>query len=110
MAVGEGNRSRAVIKLWDVAGSKMIGKFEAHRDFILALSFSRNGRRIVSASADRTAVVLNIGDGKRVAQFSQPGRVTGANFCADENRVVSCDSEGTVKIWRGIATVPPPSR
>ena len=42
------------IKLWDLATGRLLGTMVGHNDAVVALSFSSDGKRLVSASADQT--------------------------------------------------------
>jgi WD40 repeat protein len=48
---------REVIALWDAFTGKQLGKLEGHRGDIGSLSFSADGRFLVSASADTTILI-----------------------------------------------------
>lgn len=49
--------NRQVIALWDACTGKQIGKLEGHRSYITSLSFSADGRHLVSASRDSTILI-----------------------------------------------------
>jgi RNA polymerase sigma factor (sigma-70 family) len=46
-----------VVHLWETATSKLICTFKGHQGDILALAFSRDGRRLTSASRDSTVLI-----------------------------------------------------
>jgi WD40 repeat protein len=48
------------IRLWDVAAQRDLCRVKAHRSGICALAFSPDGRRLLSASADATALVWDV--------------------------------------------------
>jgi WD40 repeat protein len=48
------------IRLWDVAARRDLCRVNAHRSGISALAFSSDGRRLLSASADATALVWDV--------------------------------------------------
>ena len=65
LATGIDTGKRAVprelaIRLWDVMARKELGRVPAHRSYIRALAFSADGRRIVSASEDGTALIWDV--------------------------------------------------
>src|SRR5207245_1552314 len=42
------------VRLWDVDTGKELRRFEGHRSFVVAVAFSPDGRRALSASYDET--------------------------------------------------------
>jgi RNA polymerase sigma factor (sigma-70 family) len=48
------------IRLWDVTARRDLCRVKAHRSGISALAFSPDGRRLLSASADATALVWDV--------------------------------------------------
>jgi WD40 repeat protein len=63
------------IRRWDVAARKELGRVPAHRSYIRALAFSADGRRLVSASEDSTALVWDVEQiiGRRAAATEPRG-------------------------------------
>jgi RNA polymerase sigma factor (sigma-70 family) len=56
---GKHARDRS-IRLWDVAARRDLCRVKAHRSGISTLAFSPDGRRLLSASADATALVWDV--------------------------------------------------
>ena len=48
------------IRLWDVYTSQEIGQFKGHQGAVTALTFTPNGKALISGSADTTALVWNV--------------------------------------------------
>ena len=48
------------IGLWDLGAQKELGRVKAHRGSITALAFSPDGKRLLSASEDATALVWDV--------------------------------------------------
>src|SRR5208337_3326052 len=45
------------LRLWDVRTTKELGQFEGHQGAITALAFAPDGKRVISGSADTSALV-----------------------------------------------------
>jgi WD40 repeat protein len=48
------------IRLFDVKTGELIHQFDGHRNLIISLEFSSDGKRLLSASKDGTAVVWDV--------------------------------------------------
>src|SRR5208283_1963984 len=44
------------LRLWDVRTTKELGQFEGHQGAIAALAFAPDGKRVISGSADTSAL------------------------------------------------------
>ena len=80
------------------------GKFSAHNAWVKVAKFSPDGKFIVSASGDNTAIVWNI-DGTIKAKlightdelcFDHPD---GINFSPDSKLIVTTSLDGTARLW-----------
>ena len=60
-----------------------------HERSITSLEFSPDGRRILTASMDRTARLWDISSGKLIAVFKGPGTVTSAQFSPDGTKILT---------------------
>ena len=71
-----------------------------HRDDVLAVEFSRDGHRLLSASADGTARVWNADTGtlERVLR-GHTSEILSAVFSDDSRTVATAGGDGTVRIW-----------
>ena len=90
------------IKIWDVETMKPIGKPSlGHKDYIQFVTFSPDGKTILSASADNT---IRIWDAETGLQIGQPlighlDIVNFASFSSDGKKIVSASDDRTVRIW-----------
>ena len=55
-------------RLWDAESGKPVGKPLRHEEYVMAASFSPDGRRVVTASEDKTARVWDAQSGKPVSE------------------------------------------
>ena len=66
----------------------------------MGAAFSPDGRRIASASHDRTARVWDAMTGREIRNLgTQADRVNGVDFSPDGARVATACRDGTVKLW-----------
>jgi len=64
------------------------------------VAFSPDGRRIASASYDRTVKVWDAGSGQETLTLKgHTGSVEDVTFSPDGRRIASASADGTVKIW-----------
>ena len=70
------------------------------RGFVNSASFSPDGKRVVTASADGAARVWDVGTGKSVGEpMTHGGPVNSASFSPDGKRVVTASWDGTARVW-----------
>jgi WD40 repeat protein len=94
------------LRLWDADTGSLLAVFKGHKDVVKCVSFSHNGKRIVSGSLDRTVRVWNTGAhaGDAEAIFLQARRV-GLVEASPDGALVAVYSKprstmaGTVTIW-----------
>jgi WD40 repeat protein len=74
--------------------------FIGHSAAVLSVSFSPDGKRIVSGSGDKTAKVWDSKTGKETFTFKgHSGPILSVQFSPDGKRIVTGSTDETVKIW-----------
>jgi WD40 repeat protein len=74
--------------------------FDGHAGLVLSASFSPDGSRVVTASADKTAKVWDAKTGAEVLSLKGHGNgLSSASFSPDGSRVVTASDDGTLKLW-----------
>jgi WD40 repeat protein/serine/threonine protein kinase len=87
-------------RLWEVSTVKLIGKPLLNKDLILAVGFSPDGRRIVTAGRDGTARLVDISQTphqERVLPHGKP--VYSAVFHPNRPLVLTGCEDGTAQLW-----------
>jgi WD40 repeat protein len=95
-----GNQAGEVV-LWDVVGDKEVSRLRGHRGRILAVAFSADGRRLISGSADSTALVWDV-TGLLPARSKPEKRLTPADLAVAWNDLGSADASDA---FRAICTL-----
>jgi WD40 repeat protein/serine/threonine protein kinase len=87
-------------QVWDAATGRPVGPPLRHDDGVLRVNFSRDGRRLVTASEDDTARVWDARTGKPLTPaLRHQGQVLGASFNPNANWVVTASADKTARIW-----------
>src|SRR4029079_12212903 len=74
---------------------------EGHKNFVLSAAFSADRKRIVTASADRTAKVWDGVTGILLLSFDEhKDLVRFAAFSPDGKKIVTASFDGTAKVWQ----------
>jgi WD40 repeat protein len=69
-----------------------------HTDIVSSVAFSRDGKRLASASQDGTVKVWKVGTGQEL--LSLKGGGISVAFSPDGQRLASANHDGTVKVWK----------
>ena len=81
-------------------GTPLIRTLEGHSEWIRGVAVSRDGRRAVSASDDKTLRVWDLETGRELRTLqghSEP--VSGVAVSSDGRRAVSASEDKTLKVW-----------
>ncbi|MBL8858293.1 MAG: protein kinase [Planctomycetes bacterium] len=92
--------SENIIHLWDAARGTQVGDLKGHTDRVNSVEFSRDGRLVVSASDDGTAIVWHSTSGKQLLTLNGHSEsVSSAGFSPTGDRVVTASMDKSVRIW-----------
>jgi len=78
----------------------LLATHQGHEGFVYSAQFSSDGKRIVTASSDKTARLWDTGSGKLLATLQgHEGPVYGAQFSPDGKRIVTASNDETARLW-----------
>ncbi len=96
---GEGEASLRMM-FWTATRSLPLTLPLQHESEVVSAAFSADGRRIVTASEDRTARVWDTTTGEPLgAPLEHQGWVRSAAFSPDGSRIVTASADRTARIW-----------
>ncbi|MCA9022984.1 MAG: serine/threonine protein kinase, partial [Planctomycetaceae bacterium] len=99
------------IKLWNLEShaliptqfkdtSKTAPFDQGHTEGVLSISFSKDGKRLLTSSYDKTARLWDVKSGDQLKRYwGHNWWVWDANFSTDERRIVTASQDGTAVIW-----------
>ncbi|WP_339675709.1 protein kinase, partial [uncultured Gimesia sp.] len=73
---------------------------QGHTEGVLSISFSKDGKRLLTSSYDKTARLWDVKSGDQLNRYwGHNWWVWDANFSTDEKRIVTASQDGTAIIW-----------
>jgi WD40 repeat protein len=88
------------VRVWDAATGRQLHKLQGHTCNITRVVFSRDGKRLATASEDQTVKVWDAGTGRELAKLAgHADGVAGVAFSPDGGRLASASYDRTVRVW-----------
>jgi WD40 repeat protein len=103
VAAGAGDFFRSgktSVTVWNVGSVREMRTLAEHTGRVLGVAFNRDGTRLATASADRTAKLWDIASGKSLFTLrGHTGEVAAIAFTPDCKRLATGSDDRTVKLW-----------
>jgi WD40 repeat protein len=101
LASGGGNTDRdTVVRVWDLGAGRLPRAFRGHTRLVHRVRFSPDGRRLVTAAADRTVRLWDVAEAREVARLDRySGNVDCVAFDPTGSWLVTAARDGTVVLW-----------
>lgn len=88
------------VRIWDASTWQEVRTLGRHAGSINGIAFSPDGRRIATASSDRTVKIHDAKTGDEVSTLRAHTQfVVGVAFHPDGKRLVSASEDGTLRVW-----------
>jgi len=88
------------VKLWNASSGELICTFEGHTDGITSVSFSSDGKKILSGSRDDTIKIWDVESHDCLKTFeNHTGDVNDVRWSKSCDMILSCSDDATIKIW-----------
>jgi WD40 repeat protein len=102
----EQDNRAGILRLWDLAGGTLLHSCEGHGQPITSLSFSRDGKTVMTASLNGTVRLWEAPSGKEVKTLAIPRAAIEFAALADDGRTLVCggsEPEPTVRVFDVVA-------
>ena len=97
--LGLSAQSDTIARFYDATFTPFRRSLEGHTDGVYSASFSPDGERIVTASADRSAKVWDLEGNELASLEGHTKPLTSASFSPDGERIVTASWDGSAKVW-----------
>jgi WD40 repeat protein len=99
LCTGEATEEYPAARIWHLGTGKEVRSLKGHQNAISQVSFSPDGKQLVSASWDQTVRLWDIEAGEEAVTFHEEATALCATFSADGLRLASGSADHTVKLW-----------
>ncbi|HEX4208452.1 MAG TPA: hypothetical protein VHZ51_30445, partial [Ktedonobacteraceae bacterium] len=98
--IASSSSNETTVEVWEAATGKDILRYYGHRNFVDAVAWSPDGKRLATGSTDNTAQVWDAltGDNASIYQGHQD-RVLAVAWSPDGKYVASGSGDATTQIW-----------
>jgi WD40 repeat protein len=98
--INYGNKLDKLLQLIDVRTGDVIKSFKGHKDTVTSISFSKNGKYLISGSLDYTVKLWNVDTAEEIMSFDDHAKyVMHVEFSSDDKYIYSGSFDKMIKKW-----------
>ena len=95
-----GEKNIGLIRIHDLVTGQIVRVLEGHTDSVQALRFSKDGKRLLSGSRDKTAILWSVEQGRPIVTFvGHDARVTAVDFLIAPDQFITGSEDHTLRVW-----------
>jgi WD40 repeat protein len=88
------------IHVWDLKTRREAGRLKGHKATVWGIALSPDGRRLLTAGADKDVILWNLSSGAVIRHFRGHTATAGSPaFLPDGRRAVTCSEDRTIRLW-----------
>lgn len=87
------------LALWQTNTGKFIKKLEGHFSSVSTIVFSKDGKKILSSSTDKSVILWDVASTLNLVQFDHSMDVSSAYFSLDEKFIYTSCYDGSINYW-----------
>ena len=88
------------VRLWEIVSGKEVRRFRGHDSPVLSVTFSPDGRQLLTGSSDRTARLWDRSTGRELRRFQgHSGSINAVAFSRDGRRICTGSMDRTARLW-----------
>ena len=89
-----------MIKIWDITTGKIISELKGHEKEVMSVCFSKDGKRLISGSADKTIKEWDITTGQALKTIkAHKGWIRCVLYSPDETYIASGGDDSKIIFW-----------
>lgn len=94
------NDPAGFLRVCNARTGELVRTLPGHQGAVLSVEFSKDGKRLLSASFDKTARMWDVASGREIRAFKgHSWWVWSAAFSPDEKRIVTASQDGSASLW-----------
>src|SRR5205807_1893257 len=88
------------VRLWAPRTNRELLRLTGHTDAVRSIAVSRDGKRAVTGSDDRTVRVWDLHNGREIQRMARhKAGVTGVAISPDGKLILSSSRDGSLRLW-----------